>query len=57
MLITGRRTWFVCRRLDGRDMGEFGTSPLWTPPNKIAGKRLSPFLDALDTTPTPLAVG
>ena len=57
MLIGGRRTWFVCRRLDGRDMGEFRTSPLWTPPGKIAGERLSPFLDAIDTGPMPVAAG
>jgi sulfide:quinone oxidoreductase len=57
MLITGRRTWFLCRRLDGRDMGEFTTKPLWTPLGKIAGERLSPFLDTLDVNPPAVAAG
>jgi sulfide:quinone oxidoreductase len=48
LLIAGGRSWFMRRRLDGQDTGEITTTPLWSPPRKIAGERLAPFLDALD---------
>jgi sulfide:quinone oxidoreductase len=48
MLITGRRTCYFRRRLDGIDPGQASHRALWWPPSKIAGKRLAPFLDELD---------
>jgi sulfide:quinone oxidoreductase len=51
MLLAGRRALFLKRRLDGRDPGEVSATALWSPPSKIAGERLSGFLDDLDATP------
>ncbi|MEA2296217.1 MAG: sulfide:quinone oxidoreductase, partial [Solirubrobacteraceae bacterium] len=51
MLITGRRALFLSRRLDGRDPGEVSSTALWSPPSKIAGERLSAFLESLDAAP------
>lgn len=48
MLITGRHALHLSRRLNGEDAGEISASPLWSPPSKIAGLRLAPFLDGLD---------
>ncbi len=49
MLVAGRRAWFLRRRLDGRDPGQASSRALWWPPSKIAGPRLAPALDRLDT--------
>lgn len=51
MLVTGRHALHLNRRLDGEDVGEISASALWSPPSKIAGRRLAPFLDALDVEP------
>jgi sulfide:quinone oxidoreductase len=48
MLIAGRQAYFLRRRLDGIDPGQASHRALWWPPSKIAGERLSPFLDELD---------
>lgn len=49
ILIAGRDSWYLRRRLDGRDLGQTSKRALWWPPTKIAGLRLAPFLDKLDT--------
>jgi sulfide:quinone oxidoreductase len=48
MFVSGRQAYFLRRRLDGFDPGQASSRALWWPPSKIAGKRLSPFLDSLD---------
>ncbi|MGI8622172.1 MAG: FAD-dependent oxidoreductase [Solirubrobacteraceae bacterium] len=48
VLIAGRRTFYLRRRLDGRDLGQASRRALWWPPTKIAGRRLAPFLDRID---------
>ncbi len=48
MFVAHRQAYFLRRRLDGIDAGQASERALWWPPSKIAGKRLSPFLDALD---------
>ena len=46
LLITGTGTWYMRRRADSSH-GEISARPLWSPPSKIVGRHLSPFLDAL----------
>ena len=48
MLILRRHTLFLRRRLDGIDPGTSSPRALWWPPAKIAGERLTPFLDRID---------
>lgn len=47
MLIAGDRAVYL-RRRHGAPDGEVSERSLWWPPQKIAGQRLAPFLDALD---------
>jgi sulfide:quinone oxidoreductase len=46
LLITGVGTWYLRRRADSA-RGEISPRPLWSPPTKVVGRHLSPFLDAL----------
>ena len=46
LLITGTGTWYLRRRADSSS-GEISPRPLWSPPSKVDGRHLSPFLDAL----------
>jgi sulfide:quinone oxidoreductase len=48
MLIAGRQTWYLRRRLDGIDLGQVSPRALWWPPTKIAGLHLATFLQRLD---------
>jgi hypothetical protein len=48
MLVAGRQSWYLRRRLDGLDLGQASHRALWWPPTKIAGLRLAPFLDSID---------
>jgi sulfide:quinone oxidoreductase len=48
MLVTGRGVVFLHRPADPAAPTEVSDQPLWDPPTKIAGRRLGPFLDALD---------
>ena len=48
LLISGRSHWFLRRPADQSAPTDISQSPLWTPPTKIAGKRLGPYLDGLD---------
>jgi sulfide:quinone oxidoreductase len=47
-LIAGPRPMYLRRRLREAD-GDVSDRTMWWPPGKIAGHRLAPFLDALDT--------
>ena len=47
MLIAGPRAVYL-RRRHGAPDGEVSERSLWWPPQKVAGHRLAPFLDALD---------
>ncbi len=47
MLIAGSRAVYL-RRHHGAADGEVSERSLWWPPQKVAGQRLAPFLDALD---------
>jgi sulfide:quinone oxidoreductase len=51
LVITGRDPIYLRRRLDHDADAEVSRSPLWWPPSKIAGKRLSTFLESLDDRP------
>jgi hypothetical protein len=53
MLYTGTTAYFL-RRAAGGSATEVSQVPLWDPPTKIAGRRLGPFLDAMDAV-TPRA--
>jgi sulfide:quinone oxidoreductase len=44
VLLTGGVKRFLRHELGGDDEGESGTRALWWPPNKIAGRYLSPYL-------------
>jgi sulfide:quinone oxidoreductase len=46
LLITGAETWYLRRRADS-SQGEISARPLWSPPSKVVGRHLSPFLDNL----------
>jgi sulfide:quinone oxidoreductase len=48
LLVTGAGGWFLRRDLEADPAGEVSREPLWWPPTKIAGRHLTPFLDALD---------
>lgn len=48
MFVADRTPYFLRRRLDGLDLGQAATRALWWPPSKIAGRRLSTYLDRLD---------
>jgi hypothetical protein len=51
MLIAGRASWYLRRRLDGVDRGVVSPRALWSPPSKMYGRRLAPFLDGLGAEP------
>jgi sulfide:quinone oxidoreductase len=48
ILIAGRHSYYLRRRLDGRDPGTISDRAIWWPPTKIAGRYLAPYLDAID---------
>jgi sulfide:quinone oxidoreductase len=48
MLLGGSRPLYLRRRFGTTD-GEASLRSLWWPPQKVAGRRLAPFLDALDS--------
>ena len=48
VLLDGKGSWYFMRALDGEDPGTVSREPLWNPPTKIAGRRLSGHLDQLD---------
>jgi sulfide:quinone oxidoreductase len=48
LLITGSAGWFLRRNMAADATGEVSREPLWWPPSKIAGRRLTPFLDGID---------
>jgi sulfide:quinone oxidoreductase len=47
MLVTGRGAYYLGVPSAGAPV-EVSDRPLWSPPTKVAGERLAPFLDALD---------
>jgi sulfide:quinone oxidoreductase len=54
LLVTGRAAWYLHRPFDDPAATVISEKPLWAPPTKIAGRRLGPFLDAIDAA-TPRA--
>lgn len=55
LLLTGEEPQYLRRDLSGGDEPDWASaSPVWWPPTKIVGRRLTPFLAAL-TGETPLA--
>ena len=48
VLLTGGAKRFLRHELGGEDDGEAGERALWWPPNKIAGRYLSPYLHGRD---------
>jgi sulfide:quinone oxidoreductase len=52
LLLTGGDPIYLRRSLRADADAEVSRKPLWWPPSKIAGDRLTPFLDAQDEEPT-----
>lgn len=48
LLITGGEAWYLVRDLAAGGPARVSTRPLWSPPSKVAGQRLAPYLDGLD---------
>jgi sulfide:quinone oxidoreductase len=47
ILVANFSPWYLRRRLNGIDGGQVSQRALWSPPSKITGQHLAPFLDRL----------